>query len=119
MATAAIIHRDDHIDQIEVVRVEANLGAEIRGFDLTAPITPYAATLLRDLLWEHQVLFFRDTGLDDAHQAEIGKVFGPPVVDSIAQRRGAKPGDVSQMKSGPWAQGYYGTPWHADATYLE
>jgi taurine dioxygenase len=118
-ATATLARPKDRTDGIEVVRVEANLGAEIRGFDLTAPITPQAAELLRALLWEHQVLFFRDTGLDDDQQAEIGRVFGPPVADSISKRKGVKDGDIQPMKSGPWAGGYYGTPWHADATYLE
>lgn len=103
----------------EVVRIEANLGAEIRGLDLTREISPQTAELLRSLLWEHEVLFFRDTGLDDGQQAAIGRVFGPPVADSISKRRGVKDNDIQPMKSGPWANGYYGTPWHADATYLE
>lgn len=103
----------------EVVRVEANLGAQVRGLDLTQTIAPQTAELLRSLLWEHQVLFFRDTGLDDEQQAAIGRVFGPPVADSISRRRGARDHDIQPMKSGPWANSYYGTPWHADATYLE
>jgi taurine dioxygenase len=104
---------------IEIIRVEANLGAEVRGLDLTAPITDEIAELLRNLLWEHQVLFFRDTGIDDEKQAEIGRVFGPPVADSIQKRRGAQDGDIIPFNTGPYANGYYGTPWHADATYLE
>lgn len=107
------------VGEFEVVRVEANLGAEIRGLDLTGPITDELADLLRSLLWEHQVLFFRDTGIDDARQAEIGRVFGPPVADSIARRRGVRDEDIIPFNTGPYSNGYYGTPWHADATYLE
>lgn len=107
------------IDAFEVRRVEANLGAEIRGLDLNAPITDDLADLIRSLLWEHQVLFFRDTGIDDAKQAEIGRIFGPPVADSIAKRRGVKDEDIVPFNTGPYSNGYYGTPWHADATYLE
>jgi len=106
-------------DSFEVVRVEANLGAEIRGLDLTGPITPALADLIRSLLWEHQVLFFRDTGIDDAKQAEIGRIFGPPVADSILKRSGVKDEDIIPFNSGPYSNSYYGTPWHADATYLE
>jgi taurine dioxygenase len=105
--------------EIEVTRVEANLGAEVRGLDLTAPITDEVADLLRTLLWEHQVLFFRDTGIDNEQQAAIGRVFGPPVADSISKRRGVKDGDILPMNTGPYSNAYYGTPWHADATYLE
>jgi len=104
---------------IEVVRVEANLGAEVRGLDLKQPITNQIADLLRGLLWEHQVLFFRNTGIDDDQQAEIGRIFGPPVADSIAKRRGVKDDDIQPMNTGPYSNAYYGTRWHADATYLE
>lgn len=106
-------------DTLEVIRLEANVGAEIRGLDLRVPPTEAVATLLRDLLWRHQVLFFRDTGLDDSGQSAVARVFGPPVADSIARRRGVKDEDVTPMHSGPYANAYYGTPWHADATYLE
>lgn len=106
-------------DSFEVVRVEANLGAEVRGLDLTGPITDELADLIRGLLWEHQVLFFRDTGIDDAKQAEIAGIFGPPVADSILKRRGVKDEDIIPFNSGPYSNSYYGTPWHADATYLE
>ena len=106
-------------DGFEVIRVEANLGAEIRGLDFAGPITPELSDLIRSLLWEHQVLFFRDTGIDDAKQAEIGRIFGPPVADSILKRRGVKDEDIIPFNSGPYSNSYYGTPWHADATYLE
>lgn len=104
---------------VEVVRLEANLGAEVSGLDLAAPLTPQVADLLRELLWEHQVLFFRDTGVDNARQTEIARLFGDIDVDSIAKRKGVTADDVLPMNTGPWANSYYGTRWHADATYLE
>ena len=107
------------LDTLEVHRLEVNIGAEIKGFDFSRPLTTEAADLLRDLLWDHQVLFFRDTGLDNARQAALGRIYGPPVADSIAKRRGVKNEDIPPMRSGPHANAYYGTPWHADATYLE
>lgn len=109
----------DSNDEIEVIRVEANLGAEVRGLDFSAPVSDAVADLLRRLLWEHQVLFFRDTRIDDAKQSEIGRIFGPPVADSIGKRRGVKDDDVLPLNTGPHANAYYGTSWHADATYLE
>lgn len=105
--------------EVTVTRVEANVGAEVSGLDLTAPLTAETADLLRGLLWEHQVLFFRDTGIGDAQQAQIARLFGEPEVDSIAKRRGVKPDQVIPFNTGPYSNGYYGTRWHADATYLE
>lgn len=111
--------RESNAGAIEIIRLEANLGAEVRGLNLAAPITEETADLLRRLLWEHQVLLFRDTGIDNDHQADLGRVFGPPVADSISKRRGVKDGDILPMNTGPYANAYYGTPWHADASYLE
>jgi taurine dioxygenase len=105
--------------EIQVVRLEANLGAEVSGLDLTGPLAAETTALLRDLLWRHQVVFFRDAGLDNAAQAVIARLFGDVDVDSIAKRRGATADDVVPMNTGPWANAYYGTRWHADATYLE
>jgi taurine dioxygenase len=105
--------------EIQVVRLEANLGAEVSGLDLTGPLAADTTELLRSLLWRHQVLFFRDAGLDNAGQAVIARLFGDIDVDSIARRRGATAEDILPMNTGPWANAYYGTRWHADATYLE
>ncbi len=105
--------------EITISRVEANLGAEISGLDLTAPLTPEVAETIRSLLWAYQVLFFRDTDLDNAGQAALGRIFGEPEVDSIAERKGHKPEDIVPMNTGPYANSYYGTSWHADATYRE
>ena len=103
----------------EVVRAEANVGALVRGLDLAAPITDEIADLIRSLLWEHQVLFFRDTGIDNDQQAAIGRIFGELDVDSIAKRRGATAETIAPMNTGPYSNAYYGTLWHADATYRE
>lgn len=105
--------------QIQVTRLEANLGAEVSGLDLTQTLTRELADLLRGLLWEHQVLFFRDTGLNNAQQAAVARLFGEIDVDSIAKRRGHTADEITPMNTGPWAKAYYGTRWHADATYLE
>lgn len=105
--------------EIEIERVEANLGAEIHGLDLNQPLTDQVADLIRNLLWEHQVLFFRDTGIDDRTQAQIARLFGEPEVDSVAKQRGVTPEQIVPFNTGPFSNGYYGTRWHADATYLE
>jgi alpha-ketoglutarate-dependent taurine dioxygenase len=119
VTTAPRISGQSISQDFEVTRVEANLGAEVRGIDFSKPISPEVGDLLRNLLWEHQVLFFRDTAVDNDRQAEIGLLFGPPVADSISKRRGVKDGDILPMNTGPYSNAYYGTPWHADATYLE
>lgn len=104
---------------ISVEPLEANLGAEISGLDLTAPLTAHSGEQLRSLLWQYQVLVLRDTHVDDAQQAVIARLFGEPQADSIAKRRGVKDEQIVPFDTGPYAKGYYGTLWHADATYLD
>jgi alpha-ketoglutarate-dependent taurine dioxygenase len=106
-------------DGFEISQAEANVGAYVTGLDLTRPLTDEIADLLRSLLWEHQVLFFRDTGIDDDRQAALTRIFGELDVDSIAKRRGVTADQVSPMNTGPYSKAYYGTLWHADATYRE
>lgn len=104
---------------IAVIRAEANVGALVTGLDLAAPLTDETADLLRTLLWEHQVLFFRDSGIDNAQQADIVRAFGALDVDSIVKRSGGTADEIKPMETGPYANAYYGTLWHADATYRE
>ena len=121
------IHPLSHVNRshlplgIEVTRLEANLGAEISGLDLNqaGPLASQVGEQLRALLWEHQVLILRDTFIDDARQAEIARLFGEPQADSIAKRRGVTDEQIIPFDTGPYSKGYYGTLWHADATYLE
>jgi len=115
----SLVDRTHRPPGIEVTRLEANLGAEVSGLDLAAPLTPTVREQLRSLLWEHQVLVLRDTNIDDVKQAEITRLFGEPQADSIAKRRGVTDEQIVPFDTGPYAKGYYGTLWHADATYLE
>lgn len=95
---------------IEVVKLQPNIGAEIYGIDLSGPHTEELRDTLLALLFEHQVIFFRDQTLDSDQQQALGKLFGELGSDSTDGVR-----TVQTMKSGT----YYGTKWHSDATYRE
>lgn len=105
--TQQVFNRDD---AIEVVRLQPNIGAEIYGLDLSGPYTPELRDKVLALLLEHQVIFFRDQSLNSEQQQELGKLFGELGADSVDGVR-----TVQTMKAGS----YYGTRWHADATYRE
>lgn len=53
------------------------LGAEVSGLDLSAVPTAERDQLIRSLLNEHQVIFFRDQDINPAQQKALAEVFGP------------------------------------------
>jgi len=95
---------------IEVVRLQPNIGAEIYGLDLGGPLTQELRDTILDLLFQHQVLFFRDQPVDSEHQQALGRLFGELGTDSTDGVN-----EVQVLQTGR----YYGTQWHADATYRE
>jgi taurine dioxygenase len=97
-------------NHIEITRLQPNVGAQIEGIDLSGPPTPELRDTILGLLFEHQVLFFRDQTLDSSRQRALGRLFGELGTDSTD---GAN--EVQVLQAG----GYYGTNWHADATYRE
>jgi taurine dioxygenase len=95
---------------VEAVRLQPNIGAEVFGLDLGGPLTPALRDAVAALLFEHQVLFFRDQKVDSEQQKSFARLFGELGTDSIDGVN-----EVQVLKTG----NYYGTQWHADATYRE
>ena len=48
---------------MQVKRIAGALGAEIKGVDLGQILTPEISIVIRDLLNEHEVLFFRQQAI--------------------------------------------------------
>ena len=53
------------------------LGAEIEGIDLTLPLSMHDYKKIRNLLIEHEVIFFRNQDISPAQQKELAGSFGP------------------------------------------
>jgi len=62
---------------MQVRRMSGALGAEVSGIDLTHELSPETAGALRDLLNQHEVLFFRDQPVEAARQRDLASIFGP------------------------------------------
>ncbi len=62
---------------LEITRLSAALGAEIRGLDLSRRLEPDTVQTLRELLNEHEVIFFRDQDISPASQHALASAFGP------------------------------------------
>ena len=62
---------------MKVTRVAGALGAQISGINLAEPLSAESRAVLRELLNEHEVLFFRDQNLTPLQQRDVASVFGP------------------------------------------
>lgn len=60
-----------------VRRIAGALGAEIEGIDLTQSLSDDLRVAIRDLLNEHEVLFFRKQAIAPGAQRDLAAIFGP------------------------------------------
>lgn len=63
---------------IDVRPVAGNIGAEIHGVDLTAPLDAATVAAIREALLAWKVVFFRDQFLDQAQHLAFASAFGEP-----------------------------------------
>lgn len=61
----------------DVTPLAGALGAEIAGIDLSQDLLPEQVTSLRELLNEHEVIFFRDQDISPSRQHALASCFGP------------------------------------------
>jgi taurine dioxygenase len=60
----------------DVVRLGGNIGAEIRGIDLSRPLGKEQFAALNEAFVRHEVLVFRDQDITLEQQMEFGRLFG-------------------------------------------
>ena len=61
---------------IEVIPLTPSTGAEIRGVDLSRPMSDEVLAEVRQALWQHLMVYFRDQELDPDSFGAVGKQFG-------------------------------------------
>jgi taurine dioxygenase len=76
---------------IAVEPLTVSIGAEVRGADLTRPLSDVQRDEIHDALMRHLVLFFRGQDLTEEQQLAFASRFGPPVAGSIDTRPGSNP----------------------------
>lgn len=64
------------VETVEVARLGGNIGAEIRGVDLTRPLSPTQFETLHAAFVRYEVLVFRDQDVTLEQQMEFGRLFG-------------------------------------------
>lgn len=101
---------------LQIEKLDAALGARIAGVDLREPLEPGLVDALRDALFDHQVLFFRDQPLSDDQHLDVARAFGRPNVYPLVEMLGSdKPLEI--VADGP-NQKPVASSWHTDVTWL-
>lgn len=101
---------------MKVIRVAGALGGLIEGVDLRDPITDFVE--IRQLLLEHEVIFFRDQFLTADEQIELGRRFGEPSIFPIARLQGMTAPHPTTIEDRP-DNPNVADQWHTDVTWIE
>jgi len=98
---------------LQITRLQPTVGAEISGIDLTKEIPAAAARDIRDALFAHGVIFFRNQAIGYEQHLAFAKVFGDPIPDGEDPK---KP-EVLVVKARGGAKDESANKWHSDGCY--
>lgn len=103
---------------IEVKRIAGALGAEVRGIDLTQPLSGEQVAALRRAWLDHQVIFFRDQDLSPQQFLAFAERFGRSVEYPLVKGIPGFP-TIIEVKKLEHERNAFGAIWHSDTVYLE
>ena len=102
---------------IEIHPVTLAIGAEIRGVDLSKPLSNETVDTLRAALHAHLVLLFRNQKLTESDQIAFAGRFGPIQVPPLKTKYHDSPEINLLDQASPRGDG--ADNWHADHTYTK
>ena len=102
-------------ETIQVDPVSPLIGAEISGVDISQPLGNQTFQEIHDALMEHQVIFFRDQGMDlDQHKA-FGRLFGELHIHPTAKAPEGHP-EIITIHADENSKVVAGMKWHSDVS---
>ncbi|CAB4763056.1 MAG: taurine dioxygenase [Actinobacteria bacterium] len=99
--------------RLEVRRLAGALGAEVRGADLAARLTPDNRDEIEALLLEHLVLFFPDQNLTPVQHRDFASQWGEMEVHPYLPKVDGFP-EIVELSS---SRGMVADDWHTDVTF--
>ena len=107
-------------ETITIEKVTGGLGAEVRGVDLSKPLSNSAAATLRQALVDHLVLFFRDQQLTPEQQMAFSRLYGPLQRVPYVRPMDGYPDIIRVLKEADEKKiSTFGNAWHSDFSFLE
>jgi taurine dioxygenase len=102
---------------MKIKRIGEVLGAEVLGVDLRNP-SDSEIDEIDSALIDHEVIFFRDAGLDDEQHMALAARFGTPSIFPINQLMGQTEPTFQTIVDGP-ASRPAADYWHTDVTWTQ
>ncbi|MGH4029214.1 TauD/TfdA dioxygenase family protein [Actinomycetota bacterium Odt1-20B] len=109
--------QDRPYELFDVVPQAATIGAEIRGIDLTRPVTDELRAELNRALLEWKVLFFRGQHLSSERQREFARNWGKLETNPLLERGDSD--EVVRFDKSAAAVPSFENVWHTDVTFRE
>ncbi|MFZ3572690.1 TauD/TfdA dioxygenase family protein [Streptomyces sp. BH097] len=109
--------QDRPYELFELVPQGATIGAEIRGLDLSRPLSPELREELNRALLEWKVLFFRAQHLTSESQRDFARNWGELETNPLLERGDSE--DVVRFDKGAGGVPSYENVWHTDVTFRE
>jgi taurine dioxygenase len=105
-------------NDIQIRGLSGAVGAEIRGLDISRPLSETDQTVLLEAFHQYGVLCIRDQKLTHDSHIELAKIFGTPDEHPIAKGLEAHPEIIRVLKPAG-EQAFFGTSWHTDNSFFE
>jgi len=106
------------LETLETHPIAGALGAEISGVDLAKPLTNSQTAEVKQALWDHKVIFFRDQEITPEDHLRIAAMFGDIYRVPFVKARDDFPDIIDIVKEPADAGKYnFGGVWHSDATF--
>ena len=105
---------------ISVEKMTGSLGAEIKGVDLSRPLSNSAAASIRQALVDHLVIFIRDQKLTPEQYLEFSRLFGPLQRVPYVRPMEGFPDIIAVLKEADEKKiSTFGNAWHSDFSFLD
>jgi taurine dioxygenase len=102
---------------MQVKALDSCLGAEVSGITLSDKLDSSTLQNLKDALFKHQVLFFRNQPLSDDEHINFAANFGKPNLYPVVEMLGGTQ-TIEIVEDGPKRKPTAGN-WHTDVTWLQ
>jgi taurine dioxygenase len=103
---------------LEVKKIAGALGAEVRGVDLSKPLSAEGIAEVRRAFLDHLVIFFRDQNLTAEQFLSFARTMGRPIEYPLLKGLPEYP-DIIQVMKLEHERVNFGGMWHSDTEYLE
>lgn len=115
--SATLLERPARTD-LDIRPMTGTCGVELLGVDLAAGIDAPTVALVRRLLAERGVVFFRDQALTPESHKAFAQLFGPIVTNPVYDHVPGHP-EIMPVVKEPHDKYNIGDTWHSDMSYMD